>query len=118
MPSADYNGAASLTLSVNDGSTANASSVAIGVLPVADIGADAVTTAEDTAVAINVLANDTFEGGSPAIVAVNGQAISVGGAAVAVANGSVALNALGPAGVHAGAQLQNTRPRPRASAIR
>ena len=69
--------------------------MAIGVLPVADIAGDAVTTAEDTAVTINVLSNDTFEGSSPAIVAVNGQAIGAGGAAVAVANGSVALNALG-----------------------
>jgi hypothetical protein len=95
VPNADFNGAASLTLSVNDGTSASANSVAIGVLPVADVGADAVTTAEDTAIAINVLANDTFEGASPSIVAVNGQSISVGGAAVAVANGSVALNAGG-----------------------
>ncbi|HVQ03423.1 MAG TPA: immunoglobulin-like domain-containing protein, partial [Burkholderiaceae bacterium] len=94
-PGPDYNGAAALTLSVNDGTTASANSVAIGVLPVADIAGDAISTAEDTAVAINVLSNDTFEGGSPAIVAVNGQAIGAGGAAVAVANGSVALNALG-----------------------
>ncbi|MCW5658842.1 MAG: tandem-95 repeat protein [Burkholderiaceae bacterium] len=93
-PRADYNGSASLTLSVNDGTTAAANSVAIGVLPVVDVSADAVTTAEDTAIAIDVLANDSFEG-TPIVVAVNGQSIAVGGAAIAVANGSVALNAGG-----------------------
>jgi hypothetical protein len=82
-------------LSVSDGTTTAANGVAIGVLPVADIVADAVTTAEDTAIAINVLANDTFEGASPVITAVNGQAITAGGASIAVTNGSVALNALG-----------------------
>ncbi len=94
-PDADFNGTATLALSANDGSTATAGSVAIGVVAVADIADDAVTTNEDTPIAVNVLANDSFEGGSPAITAVNSQAITVGGPAVAVANGSVTLNALG-----------------------
>ena len=94
-PDADFNGAATLTLSVNDGTSTSAGSVPIAVVAVADIVGDAVTTNEDTPVAINVLANDSFEGGSPAIVAVDGQAITAGGPAVNVANGSVALNALG-----------------------
>ncbi|HTP74757.1 MAG TPA: immunoglobulin-like domain-containing protein, partial [Burkholderiaceae bacterium] len=94
-PDADYNGPASLTLQVSDGVASSAGSVPITVTPVADIADDAVTTNEDTAVAINVLANDSFEGGGPVVVAVDGHAISAGGAAVAVANGTVALNALG-----------------------
>ena len=94
-PDADFNGSATLALSVNDGTTSSAASVPIAVAAVADIVGDAVTTNEDTPLAINVLANDSFEGTSPAVVAVDGQAIAAGGPAVSVANGSVALNALG-----------------------
>ena len=94
-PNPDFNGTSTLGISVNDGLTATAASVPLAVLPVADIGDDAVVTDEDTPIAINVLANDSFEAGNPLVTAVNGQPITAGGAAVAVANGSVVLNALG-----------------------
>ncbi len=92
---ADYHGSASLTIDVSDGSSSGSDSVAITVTPVADIAADAVVTAEDTAVAIAVLGNDSFESAGRTITAVNGGAIGAGGPGVAVANGSVALDASG-----------------------
>ena len=67
--------------------------VAITINPIADIVANTATTAEDTPVVIAVLANDTFEDPTRFISAVDGQAISAGGPAVAVTNGSVVLNA-------------------------
>lgn len=55
---------------------------------------DSATLAEDTAVKINVTANDAANEFAPQavfITAVNGQAITAGGPAVAVTNGSVTL---------------------------
>ncbi|MBZ0131933.1 MAG: type I secretion C-terminal target domain-containing protein [Rhodocyclaceae bacterium] len=94
-PTADYNGAATLTVSTTDGSFTDTDTVPITVTPVADIVDDTATTNEDTPVAISVLANDSFENAGRTITAVNGTAITAGGPAVAVANGTVALNAAG-----------------------
>ncbi|MDI1341020.1 VCBS domain-containing protein [Polaromonas sp.] len=88
---ADYHGAATLTVLTSDGTTTDSDTVTVTVTPVVDITADAATTLEDTAVTINVLGNDTFENAGRTITAVNGSAITDGGAAVAVTNGSVAL---------------------------
>ena len=88
---ADYNGSATLTVATSDGTLTGSDTVVITVTPVSDIVADATTTAEDTAVTINVLGNDTFENAGRTITAVNGSAITDGGVAVAVTNGSVAL---------------------------
>ncbi|MCW1400982.1 Ig-like domain-containing protein [Novosphingobium sp. MW5] len=55
---------------------------------------DSVTLAEDTSVTVNVLANDVANEFAPqpvSITAINGQAVTAGGAAITVANGSVAL---------------------------
>ncbi|WP_140627733.1 immunoglobulin-like domain-containing protein [Methylibium rhizosphaerae] len=95
-PVADYNGSVTLTVSTSDGVAAPVvSSVPITVTPVADITGDTVSTNEDTAVTVAVLATDSFENAGRAITAVNGTAITAGGPAVAVANGSVQLNAGG-----------------------
>jgi VCBS repeat-containing protein len=95
-PVPDYNGADSLSISTSDGVAAPVtSSVAITVSAVADTTADTAVTNEDTAVTINVLANDTFENPGRTITQVNGAAIIAGGAAVAVTNGSVGLDASG-----------------------
>ena len=91
----------SVAVNVNDdkhwGSVARTETGTVGitVTPVADIASDTVTTAEDTAVTIAVLGNDSFENPGRVITAVNGLAITAGGAAVAVTNGSVALNPAG-----------------------
>jgi hypothetical protein len=71
--------------------------VTIDVAAVADIAADTTSTVEDTAVTINVLANDDFENASRTITAVDGIAITAGGPAVTLLNGTgtVALNASG-----------------------
>jgi Ca2+-binding RTX toxin-like protein len=55
---------------------------------------DTATLAEDTSVKINVTANDVANEFAPLpvfITAINGQAVSAGGPAIAVANGTVAL---------------------------
>ena len=88
----------------------------ITVVAVVDIVGDTVTTNEDTAIAINVLANDSFEGSSPAVLAVDGQ--SIAGGAAAVANGTVTLNALGQLIFTPALNYNNTRPRRRPSATR
>ncbi|WP_188699539.1 Ig-like domain-containing protein, partial [Sphingomonas prati] len=96
-PLADFNGTAQITLRTVDSSTAQSDTdtIAITVTPVADIANDSVTTAEDTPIAINVFGNDSFENAARMITAVDGVTIIAGGAAVAVANGSVSLNAAG-----------------------
>ncbi|MFO1219881.1 MAG: immunoglobulin-like domain-containing protein [Burkholderiaceae bacterium] len=94
-PNADFNGTTTLGVSVNDGLVTTAGSVPLTVLAVADIADDAVATDEDTPIVINVLANDSFEAGNARITAVNGQAITAGGAPVAVDHGSVTLDAAG-----------------------
>jgi hypothetical protein len=97
-PTADYNGAATLNISTNDGSgAANAitsNSVAITVSSVVDIANDSTTTNEDTTVNINVNTNDSFENVGHTISAINGTAIAVGGS-VAITNGTVTLKADG-----------------------
>ena len=106
-PTADYNGPATLTVSTSDGVAAPVvSTVALTVTTVADIANDTVTTNEDTAVTISVLANDSFENAGRSITAVNGSAITAGGAAVAVVERHRHAERLGPAGLHAGRQLQ------------
>ncbi|PLP59418.1 hypothetical protein CYK37_08820 [Mesorhizobium loti] len=94
-PVADYNGSAQLTIQTSDGSLSNSDTIAISIAPVADIANDTASTAEDTPVTISVLANDSFENPARTISAVNGVAVIPGGPAVAVANGTVALNTAG-----------------------
>nr|WP_284699649.1 DUF4347 domain-containing protein [Sphingomonas lycopersici] len=57
---------------------------------ITDITADSTTTSEDTAIVIDVLANDSFENSAHPITAVDGKAIALNGS-VAVTNGSVTL---------------------------
>ena len=93
---ADYNGPATLTVSTSDGvAPPVVSTVGITVNPVVDIANDTASTNEDNAVTLSVLANDSFENGGRTITAINGSAITAGGPAVAVANGTVSLNASG-----------------------
>lgn len=94
-PTADYNGAATLTVTSTDGSLTDVDTVAVNVSAVADIANDSVSTNEGTAVAINALSNDTFENAGRTITAVDGQAITAGGPAVTVTNGTVTLNGAG-----------------------
>ncbi|GGG05046.1 hypothetical protein GCM10010924_37040 [Rhizobium wenxiniae] len=93
-PTADYNGAAQVTLVTSDGQLTDTDGIAITVTPVADIANDTVTTPEDTAVAINVNQNDSFENSAHQITAINGTAVAVNGT-VAVANGTARLNSDG-----------------------
>ncbi|MEM1040691.1 MAG: Ig-like domain-containing protein, partial [Pseudomonadota bacterium] len=98
-PDANYTGTLSFTHTVDDGTgAANATDVAtitIQVDPVNDApqaGDDGFVTAEDTAVTIVVGGNDSdVDGDTLTVTEVDGQAIVDGGAAVAVANGTVAL---------------------------
>lgn len=95
-PRADYNGNDTLHLSTSDGvAPPVVANVPLTLGPVADIVADAITTAEDTPVQIGVLANDSFENAGRTISAIDGTSITAGGPAVVVANGSVTLDAAG-----------------------
>lgn len=100
-PTADFNsgsGTINLTISSSDGIATDTDTLAITVTPVVDITPETLTTAEDTPISFNPVAGtngavaDSFEGGSPQITAINGQAISEGGS-VAVSNGTVTLGA-------------------------
>ncbi|MDT8421905.1 MAG: tandem-95 repeat protein, partial [Desulfuromonadales bacterium] len=61
-PDADFNGTDTYTYTVTSGGVTETATVNVTVTPVADIAADSATTAEDTSVTIDVLANDTFQG--------------------------------------------------------
>ncbi len=92
-PNGDYNGSDSLQIVSNDGGNngtggaqSDSDSVAITIGAAADIADDVASTNEDTAVDIDVLANDSFEG-TPAITGTtNG------------ANGTVTVNDNGTPG--------------------
>ncbi|MCW7541970.1 tandem-95 repeat protein [Aquabacterium sp. A7-Y] len=94
-PAADASGSVTLRVSTTDGSATDVDTVSLTVNPVADIAADSAVTSEDTGIVIDVLANDSFESGARTVTAVNGTPLTAGGAAVAVADGSVSLNAGG-----------------------
>jgi len=93
-PAADYHGADSFVVTIDDGSATLQSTVTMTVTAVADIAADAAATDEDTPVNIAVDANDSFEDGAHAVSAIDGSA-AVAGMPVAVANGSVTLQSDG-----------------------
>ena len=61
-PNADFNGTDSYTYTVTSGGVTETATVNVTISAVADIANDTATTAEDTAVTTNVLANDSFEG--------------------------------------------------------
>ena len=80
-PNADFNGTDTFTYRASDGaSLSNVATVTITVNPVGDIANDAVSTNEDTAVVLGVLANDSFESPGRAVTSVSG-----------AANGTVAI---------------------------
>ncbi|MDO9368144.1 MAG: tandem-95 repeat protein [Sphingopyxis sp.] len=97
VPVADYNGPAQVTIrtTTNLQALTDFDTINITVTPVADIAPDTATTNEDTPVTIDVSSNDSFENPGRAITAINGNAITAGGAAITVANGRVSLNASG-----------------------
>ncbi len=92
-PTADYNGATTLTVTTTDGTITDIDTVGVTLAAVADIANDTANTPLNTAVIISVLGNDSFENTGRTITAVNGSAITAGGAALAVTNGMVGLNA-------------------------
>ena len=94
-PAPDFNGPATFTYTITDGTTTATANVTGTVTPADDgpvAGDDAFTVAEDGTVSIPVLGNDSDPDGDPlTIVQVDGQPIVEGGPVVAVANGTVAL---------------------------
>ncbi len=94
-PTANYNGPASFTYTITDGTVTATATVSGTVTPVNDAPVavnDTFTVAEDGNTTIAVLGNDSDVDGNPLTVTqVNGQAITDGGPAVPVTNGSVQL---------------------------
>jgi len=85
-------------VATNDGALTSTSTVGITVTAVADIVADTVTTLEDTAISFNPISGanetsgaDSFENAARFISAINGSAITAGGAGVAVTGGTITL---------------------------
>ncbi|MBQ0933626.1 Ig-like domain-containing protein, partial [Ideonella alba] len=99
-PARDYNGPVPVaTYTITDGQGgSDSATLTLTVEPRSDTPSavnDTALTPEDTPVVIRVLDNDSDADGDPlTITQVNGQAITVGGS-VAVANGTVTLNADG-----------------------
>jgi Domain of unknown function (DUF4347)/Bacterial lectin/Bacterial Ig domain len=101
VPTPDFNGTVTLTMTTNDngntgpdGAKTDVDTRVITVTPVADIVADSVTTLEDTAVTVSVLATDNFENAGRTITAIGGTPVLVG-QTVNVPNGTAKLNAGG-----------------------
>ncbi|WP_423202767.1 tandem-95 repeat protein [Legionella moravica] len=93
-PTADYDVSDTLTMTSTDGTLTDTDLMTINITSIADITDDTASTNEDTAVVINVLANDSFENPGRTITAINGLDI-VSGGTVSVSNGTVLLNANG-----------------------
>ncbi|MEX0312448.1 MAG: beta strand repeat-containing protein, partial [Tateyamaria sp.] len=78
VPDANYFGSDSFTYTVSDGELTATATIAVAVQPVQDVPVavdDSAITAEDTAVVINVIANDTeLDGQALAVTAVTGAA--------------------------------------------
>ena len=68
-PGEDFNGSDSYTYTVTSGGVTETATVNVTVNAVADVADDTLTTNEDTAGTINVLANDSFEG-TPVVTSV------------------------------------------------
>ncbi len=99
-PAPDYNGPVpAVSYTATDGTRTDTSALNINVTPVVDTVNDTLATATDTPKVFNPILGtngasaDNFEGATPQITAINGTAITVGGPAVAVPNGSVTLGA-------------------------
>ncbi|UUC95406.1 Ig-like domain-containing protein [Comamonas sp. C11] len=88
-PDPDYNGPDEFTVIVDDGKGGKTTTtVTVEFQSEVDVTADTATTGYEKSVTINVLANDEFEGANVTITQVDGKAITEGGAAVALTDGS------------------------------
>ncbi|MGY4531322.1 VCBS repeat-containing protein [Pseudomonas sp. TE3786] len=88
-PVKDWNGTATFSYNVSDGTLSTPDTATLVITPVADAVADTATLKEDNAITLNVLGNDNFSN-TATITAINGTAISSNGS-VSVDHGSVKL---------------------------
>ena len=95
-PDPDYNGPDAFTVIVDDGKGGKTTTpVTVEFTPEVDVSDDTATTGYDKPVTIDVLGNDDFEGANVTITQVDGKAITEGGAAVALTNGSGSVKLVG-----------------------
>ncbi|MGI9357279.1 MAG: Ig-like domain-containing protein, partial [Rhizobiaceae bacterium] len=98
-PVANFNGLATFTYTISDGTLTDTANIAIDFVPVNDAPNAAddgpVVLVEDSSVLFDLLANDSdVEGDTLTITAIDGQAIGIGGS-VTVADGTIMLGADG-----------------------
>ena len=95
-PNKDYEGPDEFTVIVDDGKGGKTTStVTVNVSPEQDAFDDSVATGFDRPVTIDALGNDKFSGENAKITQVDGKAITEGGAAVALADGSGSVKLVG-----------------------
>ena len=95
-PNKDYEGPDEFTVIVDDGKGGKTTStVTVNVSPEQDAFDDSVATGFDKPVTIDALGNDKFSGENAKITQVDGKAITEGGAAVALADGSGSVKLVG-----------------------
>ncbi|WP_375138936.1 Ig-like domain-containing protein [Azohydromonas caseinilytica] len=99
IPAANYNGPVSFDYVVTDGSLTDTGTVSIAVTPVNDAPVardDSVTVAEDGAVTLSLLGNDTdIDGGTLRLQSINGVALTGGEQSISVPHGTVRVGADG-----------------------
>ncbi|BDX02532.1 hypothetical protein MACH16_12800 [Marinomonas pontica] len=97
-PAANFNGEATITYSVSDGTTTDTATVSVTVNAVddaVDAVNDSVTVAEDGSITLNLIDNDSAPDGGLEVTAINGVELTGEAQTISVNNGSVVIAATG-----------------------
>ncbi|TYL47597.1 Ig-like domain-containing protein [Marinomonas sp. IMCC 4694] len=97
-PAANFNGEATITYSVSDGTTTDTATVSVTVNAVddaVDAVNDSVTVAEDGSITLNLIDNDSAPDGGLEVTAINDVELTGESQTISVNNGSVVIAATG-----------------------